>query len=194
LRIAPISSDSAPGKSPAGTSVMGYYVAESHSTHARAEVTTMRFSVITAALFGLISLNSAVAGQDITVSDAWVREGPPGAPVLGGFMVIHNQSKHDKTLVKASASGFQGVSLHQTIEHADMMTMTLQRKIKIPAKSRLVFKPGSYHMMLMKPGKLYRAGDEIQITLGFADGTSVVEKFRVKKSAAPSMDHHHHGK
>lgn len=140
----------------------------------------------------VLIMQAAVAGNGIMVSDAWVREGPPDTSALGGFMVIKNHSSKTRTLVKASSSGFGMAQLHRTIEQDGMSKMKHQKKIIIPAHGSLTFKPGDYHIMLMKPKKAYKAGDHIKITLGFADGSEVKVKYTVRKGMGKGLDHSKH--
>ncbi len=152
----------------------------------------MKIRVTMFAIASVLMMQAAVAGKGLMVSDAWVREGPPNAAALGGFMVIKNHSAKTRTLVKASSSGFGKAELHRTVEHDGMSKMMHQKKIDIPAHGSLTFKPGDYHIMLMKPKKTFKAGDHIKITLGFADGSDVTVKYTVQKGMGKGMDHSKH--
>lgn len=149
----------------------------------------MNFRSALLALVGLALMNTAFAGKGVVVSDAWVREGPPNAAALGGFMVVHNHTDAKKVLVKASANGFDRVELHRTMRHDGMMKMMHQERIVIPARDSIVFKPGDYHLMMMKPKKALKAGDHVMVTLGFANGTSMKVKYTVRKGKGEVMDH-----
>jgi hypothetical protein len=139
---------------------------------------------------GLVLMQGVMAGHGITVSDAWVREAPPKATVLAGFMVINNHSGKKRSLVKASASGFGKAGLHRTVHEDGMAKMVHQEKIDIPANGSVVFKPGDYHIMLMKPKKSYKAGDHIKIILGFDDGSEITVKYTVRKDMGIKDDGH----
>jgi copper(I)-binding protein len=151
----------------------------------------MRIKLALLAIAGIFVMQAAVAEEGLVVSDAWVREGPPSATALGGFMVIHNHSDK-RTLVKASSSGFGMAELHRSMQHDGMMKMVRQEKIVIPAKGSVTFKPGDYHIMLMKPKKAYKAGDHVTVTLGFADGSAVKVKYAVRKGNGMDMGHGGH--
>jgi len=149
----------------------------------------MKFRVALLVAASFFAIQTASAGNDLVVADAWVREGPPSASMLGGFMVIHNHSNKTRTLVKASSDSFGMAELHRTMQADGMMKMVQQEKIEIPAHGSLAFKPGDYHIMLMKPKKSLKAGDHVMITLGFSDGTSIKVKFSVRKDENKGMDH-----
>lgn len=151
----------------------------------------MKFRFVLLVIASFFSMQTAFADKDLVVADAWVREGPPSASMLGGFMVIHNHSNKTRTLVSASSDSFGMAELHRTMQADGMMKMIKQDKIEIPAKGSLVFKPGDYHIMLMKPKKSLKAGDHVMITLGFSDGASVKVRFPVRKGESKGMDHGH---
>ena len=157
----------------------------------------MRTRITLLAIAGLLLTQEVLAGNDIMVSDAWVREAPPNATVLAGFMVIKNHSNKKRSLVKVSSSGFGKAELHRTVHKDGMAKMMHQKKIDIPANGSVAFKPGDYHIMLMKPKKSYKAGDHINIDLGFNDGLKMTVKYTVRKgmgmkNGEKMMDHSKH--
>ncbi len=150
----------------------------------------MRLRITLLTIAGLVLTQGVLAGQDIMVSDAWVREAPPNATVLAGFMVIKNHSGKKRSLVKVSSSGFGKAELHRTVHKDGMAKMMHQKIIDIPAKGSVAFKPGDYHIMLMKPKKNYKAGDHIKIKLGFSDGSEMTVKYTVRKGMGMKDDGH----
>ncbi|MBE9562840.1 MAG: copper chaperone PCu(A)C [Proteobacteria bacterium] len=122
--------------------------------------------------------------NSVEISEQWVREAPPNARVLAAFMVIDNQSPESQTLVSVSCDDFERVEMHQTVEHDGMMHMNKQEKLVIESKQQLILKPGSYHLMLMGIKRPLRAGDEVELTLKFANDTELVVKTPVRKSSS----------
>lgn len=149
----------------------------------------MKAGITMLTIAGVFMMQAAYAGKGVEVSDAWVREAPPGAMMLGGFMMIANHSDKATSLVKASSPDFGMVELHRTMDQDGMMKMVHQEKVDIPAKGSTVFKPGDYHIMLMRPKKDFKAGDHTMITLGFADGSEVKVKYTVRKGEGMGMQH-----
>lgn len=152
------------------------------------------------ALMLMASLASAAEGS-ITVENAWIREAPPGARAMAGYMVVKNHGNSDKVLVGAASDAFGDVMLHRTIVEGGMAKMVHQMAITIPAKGELTFEPNGYHVMLMAPKKPLKAGDKVEITLSFKGGETVKVVHEVRAAPAPesmnqSMDHgamaHHH--
>lgn len=153
--------------------------------------------------FVLMLLASFVMAAEggITVENAWIREAPPGARAMAGYMVVKNHGNSDKVLVSASSEAFGDVMLHRTIVEEGMAKMVHQMAITIPAKGEVTFEPNGYHVMLMAPKKPLKAGDKVEITLKFKDGETVKVVHEVRAAPQPqsmndSMDHgamaHHH--
>lgn len=148
------------------------------------------FRVVVAA--GVL-LSTAVFAAELMVKDRWIREAPPTAAALAGYMVIHNSGDSERVLVGAESPLFGSVMLHRTVMEEGMAKMIHQPSITIPAGGSLTFEPNGYHLMLMKPKKQLKAGDRAEITLKFQDGTTLPLTYDVRKSAGmPEMDHSGH--
>ena len=131
----------------------------------------------------LIAAVSA-ADADLVVHGAWIRAGPPSAPVLAGYMTIKNPSRLAKVLVRATSPAFASVTLHRT-EHVDgVARMSHVPEAKIRASSEFVFQPNGYHLMLAQPKRPLRTGDRVSIELEFADGSRVSAVFAVREQTA----------
>jgi len=137
--------------------------------------------------FVLLACNSE---QAVQIDDPWVREAPPNARASGGFMIIKNISDQQKILNSAVSSAFEKVEIHQTVAgEGGVMKMVPQPELVIEAKSQVVLKPGSYHLMLIGAKKPLKAGDEVDLTLKFAKGDEIKLTAPVRKSVG--MGHNH---
>lgn len=119
----------------------------------------------------------------ITVHDAWIREAPPNAVSLAGYMVIENPSDKKQLLVKATSDVFGMIMIHRTVHEGGMARMKHQNTVPILAKGSTVFEPNGYHLMLMRPNQSIRAGDKITINLIFDDSSQLGVGFEVRKGA-----------
>ncbi|MBD3670587.1 MAG: copper chaperone PCu(A)C [Gammaproteobacteria bacterium] len=131
----------------------------------------------------------------IEVSGAWIREAPPSARMIGGFMVIRNNSKQDVFLVRAQSKRVEHIEIHRTVHEEGMARMVRQNEVKIPANTSVTFKPGDYHLMMAAPKPPLKAGDKVNITLEFNEGEKVDVVYTVKKMKMMNHDempHHHH--
>jgi hypothetical protein len=130
--------------------------------------------------FSLLYAPVAGAGA-LSVSDPWVREAPPDAKALAAYMTIVNASTTAVALESASSPDFMKVELHRTDMSHGMAHMVKQKAVRIEAGTSVSLKPGDYHLMLMGPVRVLRAGDEVRLRLVFDNGevlevTAVVRK------------------
>lgn len=135
-----------------------------------------RFATILFCLFP-----GSIVAAELMVHDAWIREAPPNARALAGYMMIKNMGKHPRTLVKVKTNNFAKVMIHRSMQKGRMMHMMHQRQVVIAAGKQLAFKPGSYHLMLMHPKRRLKSGDRVRLTLVFANGMHRTVTFMVRK-------------
>jgi len=100
-----------------------------------------------------------------SVEGAWVREAPPNASAMAGYVTITNNTDHERLLVFAKSKQFNVVEIHRTIVENGVAKMRRQEDLPIPAGGSLELKPGSYHLMLMTPKTVFKANDEVTVTV-----------------------------
>ena len=146
------------------------------------------------ALIVLPLVNAENSTGTLSVHGAWVREAPPNAVSLAGYMEIVNSGSEERSVVSAESPTFQAIELHRSIVLQGIARMVPQESIPIPAGGNLALKPGDYHMMLMNPNKALKAGDKVSATLTFDNGERLVVTLEVKKGEGvdPEHQHHHH--
>lgn len=117
------------------------------------------------------------------VLDAWIPEAPPNAMSLAGYMRIVNHSDQVRTLVQATGEAFEFIEIHRTILDANsgLARMVHEEKINIEPNGTVSFEPGGYHLMLMRPTKALKAGDNVPLTLMFTDGFVQKVEFQVRR-------------
>lgn len=138
-------------------------------------------------LLGLWCGLAQAAGQ-LMVDNAWIREAPPGATALAGYMTVMNKGDTPRVLVGASSPAFGRVMLHRTVMADGMAKMVHQEKVIIPAKGSVTFEPNDYHLMLMKPKQTLKAGDLVGITLQFENGDTLEVTHEVRAGMG-GMEH-----
>lgn len=93
---------------------------------------------------------------------------------LAAFMTIKNTSNTDDKLIGVSVD-FADASIHETKVDGDLMQMVEVDGIDIPAGQTVELKPGSFHIMLMKPMIEPQVGSTVKLTLEFEKaGTLIV--------------------
>ena len=117
----------------------------------------------------------------IVVRDAWVREPPGGHPIAAAYMVIVNNSDAATALVSAQSSVVERVEIHSMTHEDGQMRMRQVEQVLLPAGGRVVLESGGLHLMLMGLSNPLRAGDSIDLTLRFADGSVRAVSASVRK-------------
>ncbi len=144
-------------------------------------------------VLGMLAAAGAMAADmGIMVMNPWVREAPPTARALAGYMVVMNHADKERTLVGASSPSFGEVMLHRTVMEEGMAKMVHQHAIAIPAGGEVTFEPNGYHIMLMQPKQAFKAGDAIEVSLQFQNGEVLTVTHEVRPGAGMAMDHSHH--
>jgi len=132
------------------------------------------------ALFLACALVAASSwAADLTVSGAWIRQLPAGAPA-GGYFTLHNHGSRATELVGASSPDYAMVMLHKTVENGGTSTMVGVDSIELPAGGAISFSPGGYHLMLMHAKRRFELGSRVPVTLRFDDGRTLDADFEVR--------------
>ena len=109
--------------------------------------------------------------SSVVVRDAWVREPPGGHPIAAAYMIIVNNSDAETALVSAEASAVERIEIHSMMHEDGKMRMRQVEQVSLPAGGQVVLESGGLHLMLMGLSNPPRAGDSIDLTLRFADGS-----------------------
>jgi len=126
----------------------------------------------------LLVLLPLVAVAEVT--DAWVREAPPGVRMLAGYLEYRNDGEREVAIVGAESEAFRSVSLHRTVERDGLSRMEPAGELVLAPGEVLRFEPGGLHLMLMGPQRDLRAGDRVSIGLERADGLVEWAEFEVR--------------
>lgn len=114
------------------------------------------------------------------VEAPWIREAPPEAQVLAGYMSIRNEGRRPVLLTAISAPGFDRVEMHETRMDGDRMRMQAVANVDLPPDRTVEFRPGGLHLMLMGPERRFTDGDSVTLTLEFSDGQRLPVDFEVR--------------
>lgn len=146
-------------------------------------------------LFALLTLSlPALAQERLRVEDAWVREAPPTAAVLGAFMHLHNSGDDEVLITGASSPACETVEIHQTVIEGGVARMLPQNSLRLAPGEHIDLAPGGYHLMLINPHQSPRAGDTLEITLEYGEGQHQTVRAEVRQGMGgmEGHDHQHH--
>lgn len=146
-----------------------------------------RFAV--GAMLMLTSL-FAVADSAIVARDAWVREAPPGAPVLAAYFTLENPGSKADKLVAVLCPDFDKIEIHATEIRAGVARMIALDALPIPPHAMVKLAPGGQHLMLHRPRRALAAGMNIKLELRFDSGTRLTVLAPVRRAESGAVHHH----
>ena len=111
----------------------------------------------------------------IEVAGAWARPTVGQGKTSAAYMTIANKGNAGDLLKSARTPKAQSVELHQTIMTDDgvMQMRKVEGAVPIEAGASLVLKPGGTHLMLLGLQDALAAGEELILTLEFANAGPV---------------------
>ena len=130
-----------------------------------------------------LMLSSSIQAQNLlNIENAWVREAPPRASVMVAYMTIKNPGNKDISVNNIYSDNFEKVEIHLSKDVNGVAKMLPQKNLNIAAHSSVILKPGSYHLMLIKPKKWFKQGDRISLELLLSNKQKQKLSLPVKKS------------
>ena len=150
----------------------------------------MRYSVIFSLLLSLVS-TVIFAKDGLVIDNAWIPQAPPVAKVMAGYMQITNTSREVITIQSVSSPAFNSIEMHETVSKDGVANMVRQESITIPAGESRSFQRGGLHLMLFKPKKAFKPGDNIKIQLQTNHGVFNMTA-EVRPAQLEDHSHHHH--
>lgn len=139
-------------------------------------------------LSGLLLSSAALAHNGLHYNDPYARATPPNAANSAIFMTIENHMDSERTLVAAQTDVASKTELHTVETDGDIMKMRQIEQLTLPAHGEVVLKPGSYHIMLLNLKQPLAEGDNVTLTLEYANGETETLNVPVKKVMA-GMSH-----
>jgi putative intracellular protease/amidase/copper(I)-binding protein len=104
------------------------------------------------------------------IGDAWIQEMPPSWRITSAHLVIENRSGSASALVGARTDVAGSVELHRMVADNGMMRMSKLDRIELPVgRTELT---GDLHLMLMDLKRSVKEGDQVALTLDFANSVS----------------------
>lgn len=138
----------------------------------------MRALIFLALLIGA----PAWACEGLQVSDAWIREAPPGAHMLAGYARIANSAKSQRVIRSVASADFDVTEIHLSVVESGVSRMRHQEQLAVPAGGSVRLAPGGLHLMLMQPQRTLKPGDRVAVELGCGDHKPASYLFTVKSA------------
>lgn len=112
-------------------------------------------------------LLSACAEKSLApnVQFAWIRNAPPTAEVLAGYMLVNNPSSQPIVVLSATSPRFEKVEFHHMRMTDGQMLMRELPQLDVGPNSQRILSPGADHLMLIGPQTPVVVGERIPVQL-----------------------------
>ncbi len=161
------------------------------------------FGFLISALGVLLLVACGASGATVQVSDPWVRaavvtgaampaaeatmepdaDAAPMNMAMGStsaaYMVLRSRGGAD-TLLGVATDVAEVVELHTVERDGDIMRMRPVTQIEVPAGGNTTLEPGGLHIMLIGLRRDLQAGENVRLTLTFANAGDVVVEAPVR--------------
>jgi periplasmic copper chaperone A len=108
----------------------------------------------------------------IEVKNAWLRPADTGMNSALYLKIVNNSAKAD-TLYKVGFSDASMAMMHETYKKGDLTGMKMVKEIAVNPNSTFQFKPGYYHIMLIKLKKDLKPKEKENFELYFKSGRKI---------------------
>lgn len=124
----------------------------------------------------------APAMAAFTVTDAWIRNPPPGRDVTAGFMTLTAEGAAAR-LVDARSLAAARMEIHTMAMEGDVMRMRQVGGFDIPEGGSITLAPGGDHLMMFEINRDILATGQVEVELVFENGQTVNQVFEVRDTA-----------
>mgnify|MGYP000621831647 CR=1 FL=1 len=155
------------------------------------------FTTLLVPISALFFCTFSFAHAEIMVSDAKVRQFLPASSSSVGYLSIMNHGDTERVLTRVEVDTIGRVEIHTHDMQDGMMKMRKVEQLPLAANETQVFQPGGLHLMLFAPEQPLKVGEELKMTLFFADGDRVFTQASVfslldEQPASEGGHKHHH--
>lgn len=121
-------------------------------------------------VFLVLATHNAIAATELQVDKAWVNLAPPGAKANAAYLHLYNPGDSPVVIESVSADCCKELMLHRTYYERDKAIMEHLEQLSVPAKGKVVMKPGGLHIMLLDAISPLKVGDKVELNLHFSSG------------------------
>lgn len=142
-----------------------------------------------------LAVATAVAAAEpstVQISEAWVRQLPPGQPNTAAYMTITNTGTAPVELVAASSPLARSTEFHRTREVEGYLRMERLEALSLEPGQSLALTPGGVHLMLLGLDHMPAAGEDVELCLRTAGGDESCVQAPTRGMASQGDPAHHH--
>ncbi len=138
------------------------------------------------AVFAVVCVSAdlapAMAGEGLSLSEAWVPAAPEPGRDIPLLMTIRNDTTSPEALMRVRCPVANFSERHIVDRGEGAPAMRSVPSIPIPAGSTLVLQPTAYHVMLLQTREPLEPGKRFTCTIVFQKAGSIETEVEVRKS------------
>lgn len=148
--------------------------------------------VLAGSVTGFVQAADTTTGSTIMVDKAWIRSGPPDAPVRAGYGLLMNHGEAEVVIDGVRSDAFGSIEIHEMHEVDGVMRMRPVKQLRLPPHGSIALEPGGMHLMLFRPTAAWSA--DAGADLVFLHGDTVLTRthFVVADGDPAGAGAHHH--
>lgn len=131
-----------------------------------------RMLVFLVTIASLLGGCTAPEGESLQVRDAWARPAPQGGNGAVYF-VVENHTSETQEIIGVEADIADAAEVHESQMSGDVMEMHQVNSVMVEPGSTVIFEPGGLHVMLIGLNRDLQTGDQIEVTLHFANDEAI---------------------
>ncbi len=116
----------------------------------------------------------------VTIDDAWIPEAPPGSGVMAGYLTLRNATGKPLRCDAVSGADFGAAEIHRSVIDNGQSRMLRDQVIDLAPGTQAVLERGGLHLMLFRPQRALRAGDQTELQIRCGEVT-VTASFRIDR-------------
>lgn len=141
---------------------------------------TRSILIVTLTLGVTLGLTACQRGDgQITTLNARIPAAPPGAGVMAGYLDLRNGTQQALRCDAVSGPDFGAAEIHRTVVEDGQSRMLREQIVEAVPGATVSLAPGGLHLMLFRPQRELRAGDQTVLTLRCGD-TAVSATFQIQ--------------
>lgn len=128
----------------------------------------------------------------LEISEPWIREAPPTARVMAGYMTLINAGDAPVIITSVSSPDFKDAEVHRTVVEGGVARMQPVSQLEIRPGSPVRLEPGGLHLMLFDPQHPLPEGKTVSLILHGSNGSQVTTTAPVVRKTGEDHSHHQH--
>lgn len=141
--------------------------------------------------FAAVASPSYAEDAKLSIEKPWARASIGTSRPTAAFLTIVNRASAPDRLLGVSSPAAARVEVHRTEIKDGSATMMKVEGVVVPAGGTVEFKPGSYHIMLMKLTAQVTKGTRLPLTLTFERAGRIAVEAKVMGPGSSGPGHRH---